>query len=142
MSRPFISKALRERVTSEAGFRCGYCLVSVALTGMPMEMDHIIPKAIGGATALENLWLVCSLCNDHKGQRISAPDPQTGEITRLFDPRRQRWADQFEWRDEGILVAGKTPCGRATVAALRLNRAERLEVRRAWVAVGWHPPKI
>lgn len=118
------------------------CLVSAAITGMPLEIDHIIPRSLGGTTERDNLWLACSLCNDHKGNRIAAPDPLTGEIARLFDPRRQRWADHLAWSADGLLVAGRTPCGRATVAALRLNRAERVEARRSWVMVGWHPPRM
>ncbi len=34
-----------------------------------------------------------------------------------------------------------TPVGRATIAALNLNRPSLVKARQAWVAVGWHPPK-
>jgi len=53
-----------------------------------MEIDHIIPEILGGLTVEENLWLACSLCNDHKGDRIAGRDAVTGETVRLFDPRR------------------------------------------------------
>ncbi|WP_437497284.1 HNH endonuclease [Sorangium sp. So ce1099] len=88
-----------------------------------------------------NLWLACSLCNDHKGNRIAALDPHTGEMVRLFDPRRQRWLDHFSWSSEGAHIIGKTPTGRATVSAVRLNRAELVVARRGWVIAGWHPPE-
>jgi hypothetical protein len=81
------------------------------------------------------------MCNDHKGNRIAAPDPHSGEIVRLFDPRRQTWSDHFSWSTEGDLILGNTPTGRATIAAVRLNRAELVEARRGWVIAGWHPPK-
>ena len=141
MSRSYISKALREQIASEARHRCGYCLTSARITGTPMELDHIIPESIGGPTVRENLWLACSMCNDHKSNRIAALDPLTEEIVRLFDPRRQIWADHFEWSLEGDMVIGKTATGRATVAAVRLNRAELVEARRGWIIAGWHPPK-
>ena len=48
-----------------------------------MELDHLIPEALGGVTAEENLWLACSACNDAKGSRIAAQDPTTGEVVRL-----------------------------------------------------------
>jgi len=140
MSRSHIAKALREQVSMEARYRCGYCLTSAFITGTPMEVDHIIPESLGGPTARENLWLACSMCNDHKGNRIAAPDPSTGEIVRLFDPRRQVWRDHFGWSADGDTIIGRTGSGRATVVALRLNRVEVVEARRSWVIAGWHPP--
>ena len=141
MSSSHIAKALREQLNREARQRCGYCLTSARVTGTPMEVDHIIHESLGGASTRENLWLACSMCNDHKGSRIAAPDAHTGEVVRLFDPRRQRWLDHFDWSADGSLIVGKTPIGRATVAALRMNRVELVEARRAWVLAGWHPPQ-
>lgn len=141
MSRSHVSKALRKRIAVDARHRCGYCLTSSSITGMPMEIDHIIPESLGGPTVRENLWLACSMCNDHKGNRIAASDPHTGEIARIFDPRRQAWSDHFTWNAEGDQIIGKTPIGRATTAVVRLNRAELVEARRGWVLVGWHPPE-
>ena len=92
MSRAYIPKALRERVHEQARRRCGYCLTAEAIVGAPMEVEHIFPESLGGATEEDNPWLACSLCNDHKNDRIAALDPLDGEIVRLFDPRHQRWA--------------------------------------------------
>lgn len=39
---------------------------------MPMEIDHIIPEALGGLTEEDNLWLACPLCNEHK-KEIASP---------------------------------------------------------------------
>lgn len=140
MARSYISRALRDQVAIEARHRCGYCLTATKIIGAPMEIDHIIPESVGGATVQENLWLACSMCNDHKGNRIAAADPHTGETVRLFDPRRQSWPDYFSWSSQGDMIVAKSPTGRATVAALRLNRAEVVEARRGWVIAGWHPP--
>jgi hypothetical protein len=140
MSRSYVSKSLRERVAARARHRCGYCLSAEAVVGAPMEIDHIIPESRGGLTEEDNLWLACSLCNDHKGDRIAALDPVTGEVVRLFDPRRQVWGEHFAWTADGERVVGLTPTGRATAAALHLNRPALVAARRAWVAVGWHPP--
>jgi len=87
MSRSYVPKVLREQIAAEARHRCGYCLTSTSIMGTPMEIDHIIPASLGGPTVKENLWLACSMCNDHKGNRIAASDPHTGEIVRIFDPR-------------------------------------------------------
>lgn len=141
MSRSYIPKSLREQVTIDARSRCGYCQTAARITGTPMEIDHIVPESLGGSTDRANLWLSCSMCNDHKGNRIAAPDPQTAEVVRFFDPRQQIWQEHFEWSAEGDLIIGKSATGRATTSALRLNRAELVEARRGWVIAGWHPPK-
>jgi hypothetical protein len=140
MSRSHVPKVLREQITTEARHRCGYCRTSSGITGTPMEIDHIIPESLGGLTVRENLWLACSMCNDHKGNRIAAADPQTGEVVRIFDPRQQVWLEHFGWSPGGDIIIGKTPTGRATIVTVRLNRAELVEARRGWVIAGWHPP--
>ena len=108
---------------------------------MSMELDHLIPEALGGLTEEDNLWLACSLCNDSKGCRIAAEDPTTGVVLRLFNPRHQDWHEHFSWSECGSMITGRTPTGRATVVALHLNRPTLVLARRAWVAVGWHPPR-
>jgi HNH endonuclease len=141
MSDAYIPKALRERVAAQAHHRCGYRLTSEAIVGTPMEIDHLIPQSLGGLTEEDNLWLACSLCNDHKGDRIAALDLLTDEIVRLFDPRHQVWQEHFAWTADGHRINGLTPIGRASVVALSLNRPSLVKARQAWVAVGWHPPK-
>jgi hypothetical protein len=141
VSRSYVAAALRERVAAAARHRCGYCLTAEAVAGLPMEVDHIVPEALGGLTVEDNLWLACQPCNGHKSKRVSGTDPLTGKLARLFDPRRQNWADHFAWDEGGIRVVGLTPTGRATVAALQLNRVVLVAARKIWVAAGWHPPR-
>jgi hypothetical protein len=141
MSQSYVSKELRERVAIQARHRCGYCLTAELIVGAPMEIDHLIPQSLGGLTEETNLWLACSLCNDFKSNRIAFLDPISGEIVRLFDPRRQVWKEHFRWTDPGDEIVGITPIGRATVDALRLNRVSLVTARRLWVLAGWHPPK-
>jgi hypothetical protein len=106
-----------------------------------MELDHLISEALAGITQEENLWLACSLCNDFKSYRIAFEDPSSGEVVRLFNPRHQDWHEHFRRSDDGCLIIGLAAIGRATVAALYLNRPTLVLARRAWVTVGWHPPK-
>ena len=140
MSKTYIPKALRERVSQQARHRCGYCLTQEAIVGTPMEIDHIIPESLGGQTEEINLWLACSLCNDHKNDRIAALDLETGEFVRIFDPRHQDWHEHFMWNANGEQILGLTPTGRATIIALDLNRPLLVRSRRLWVVAGWHPP--
>ena len=140
MSETHIPKALRRRVTEQAKHRCGYCLTAEYVVGMPMEIDHILPESLGGLTEAENLWLACSLCNDHKGDRIAALDPETGEIVRLYNPRFQDWHEHFTWNETSDRIIGLTRIGRATVIALNLNRPSLIRARQLWSIAGWHPP--
>jgi hypothetical protein len=140
MTPAYVPVALWRQVRADAGRRCGYCRSSEALTGMPLEIEHIIPEAAGGPTVRENLWLACHRCNEYKGDRTQASDPLTRERVALFNPRTQRWRDHFVWSPDGALVVGLTPSGRATVEALRLNNEHVVEARRFWVEAGWHPP--
>lgn len=73
--------------------------------------------------------------------KVQGTDPVTNETVPLFQPRRQRWRDQFCWSDDGVLVIGLTPTGRATVDALHLNRPGLVKLRRILFNAGEHPPK-
>ena len=140
MSRAYIPLRLRQRVAQQARFRCGYCLTQETVIGMPMELDHILPEALGGLSDEANLWLACPLCNAHKADRISASDPLTGATIRLFHPRQQRWHEHFAWSERADLIVGLSATGRATVLALQLNRIALVRARRLWAQAGWHPP--
>lgn len=109
--------------------------------GAQMQIEHIVPLAQGGTSDEENLWLACAWCNSHKSARTRGADPFTGAETPLFNPRTQIWAEHFRWSDDGTEIIGLTPCGRATVTALRLNNEYIVPARRNWVRAGWQPAK-
>lgn len=139
-SRPHIPPEVRKQIANEAGHRCGYCLTSRHFTAKILHVEHIIPLAAGGGTAIENLWLACDLCNSYKGTRSHAIDPLTRQTVPLFNPRQQTWQDHFAWNENSTRIVGLTPMGRATVVALRLNHPFQVEARGWWVKAGWHPP--
>jgi hypothetical protein len=59
----------------------------------------------------------------------------------LFNPRIQKWPDHFGWTADGLRIVGKTPSGRATVAALHLaDDPGAIIVRSYSVLAGWHSP--
>ena len=101
---------------------------------MRMTVDHIIPSAAGGTTTEDNLWLACRHCNEFKGVQTEARDPQTGEAVNLFNPRKQIWQEHFGWSENGTEIIGKTPCGRATVSALKMDNPKIVVARRMWVS--------
>jgi 5-methylcytosine-specific restriction endonuclease McrA len=51
----YIPVTLQQQVREDAGRRCGYCLSSDMVTGIPLEIEHLIPESAGGPTARENL---------------------------------------------------------------------------------------
>ena len=61
-----ISKKLRAKVLLKASGRCQLCGRTVAKDGVRLHIDHKIPKAWGGKTTEENLWAICSTCNEGK----------------------------------------------------------------------------
>ncbi len=135
-----LPRALRIQIAGEADHRCGYCLTDQRVSGAQMHVEHIIPKILGGTSEPSNLWLACAWCNSYKGTMVQARDPVSDEVVPLFNPRSQFWSDHFAWNNEGILILGRTPTGRATVAALKLNNPFIVPARRLWVIAGWHPP--
>lgn len=111
-----------------AGNRCEYCLLSTGVAFFPHEVDHVVAeKHGGGATDIDNLAFACWRCNRHKGSDLTSFDPQTSQLSPLFNPRTQVWAEHFAYEEEKIV--GLTPEGRTTVNLLRLNSAERLRER-------------
>jgi hypothetical protein len=135
-----IPREQRRRIAEEALYRCGYCQTQEVVSGIPLTIEHIIPKAKGGNDDNENLWLSCRLCNEKKGMLLEASDPNTGETVPLFNPRTQTWPDHFMWSEDGSRILPKTAIGRATVDMLSLNDELRVHARAIWVKAGYHPP--
>jgi len=67
-------------------------------------------------------------------------DPESGNLTVLFDPRNHHWNEHFRWDKEGAILIGLSDIGRATIDTLRMNRPLSIAVRRIWIAVHRHPP--
>jgi hypothetical protein len=140
MTSTYLSEELRQRVRDKSNNRCGYCLSPQRYVMGKLEIEHIIPRALGGTDDESNLWLSCSLCNRYKGSQIERFDLVTDKIVSLFNPQTQVWREHFAWNAEGIFIKGLTPIGRATIDALQLNNEIAVEVRRNWILAGWHPP--
>jgi hypothetical protein len=133
-----VGRRLRRFLENRAAGRCEYCRLAQEGQEATFHIDHIAPRAAGGPTVADNLAVACVSCSLRKGARRSAPDPLTGRTVALFHPRRQRWARHFQWH--GVRVVGRTATGRATVAALLLNRPLILAIRQEEAARGRHPP--
>ena len=133
-----IPARLRRLVVRRARNRCEYCGLSQAGQEATFHADHVFPRADGGPTDLGNLALACVSCSLRKEARTAVPDPETGRLVPLFNPRRQRWNSHFLW--DGVRVVGTSASGRATVAALQMNRPLVLSIRKEEAKLGRHPP--
>jgi len=132
-----VPAALRGSVRLRAHARCEYCGIHEDDAFEAHEPDHVIAEQHGGRTSADNLAFSCWECNRRKGPNISSIDPESGEITRLFNPRLDQWELHFYL--DGLRVLGRTAIGRATVALLRFNSAENLAVREALHKIGRYP---
>lgn len=140
MSGTYVSAALRRLVWSRAAQCCEYCLIHEDHTFFGCEVDHIISEKHGGATDPDNLAFACLACNRHKGTDIASIAPVTGELTRLFNPRTDRWANHFSLSSDGTRIEPLTPIGAVTVHVLQLNDEERQMERAALRTAGRYPP--
>lgn len=64
--RRAIPRDVRLAVWERDGGRCVECS-----TDFDLQYDHVIPVALGGATTVENLQLLCGPCNRRKGAAIA-----------------------------------------------------------------------
>lgn len=134
------SQAELERIVAQrAAHRCEYCRMHQCLQGATFHLEHVIPKSRGGLTELPNLAWACPGCNLRKSDRVETTDPDTGTSVPLFHPRLNNWHEHFSWDD--YQVAGLTPIGRATIAALQLNDERRIRIRQAEQMFGLFPPE-
>ena len=125
----YLSRRLELEVRRRAADRCEYCLIPESVSELPFHIDHIIAQKHGGQSESENLAWACFSCNLRKGPNIAGLDPDTGELTPLFNPRADTWFEHFEWN--GVWLRGKTAIGRATVAVLDINHVDSVAIREA-----------
>jgi hypothetical protein len=133
-----ITAQQRQFVRERAGGCCEYCRLALASKIVPFHIDHIIPIKHDGSDEVENLCLACYNCNAFKSHDLTGFDPATGDITRLYHPRRQIWEEHFALQDD-MQIIGLTPEGRTTVRVLQLNLAERVESRQALAEINEYP---
>ncbi|MEO8953607.1 MAG: RNA-guided endonuclease IscB [Ktedonobacteraceae bacterium] len=58
---------VREYMLAKWKRRCAYC----GATGVPLQLEHILPKARGGSDRVSNLTLACKPCNVRKGTQTA-----------------------------------------------------------------------
>jgi hypothetical protein len=137
MSR-YISSEVRREVAARADSLCEYCLIAEEDTFFGCEVEHIISPKHDGSSALENLAFACAFCNRHKGSDVGSVS-ESGEFSRFFNPRTDRWAEHFQLGQ--IIIQPQTIIGEVTARILQFNHSDQILERQALSAVGRYPNK-
>ena len=132
----WISAELRQTVANRAKQLCEYCLIAEADTFYGSEVDHIISLKHGGSSESENLAYACALCNRAKGSDVGSVST-SGEFTRFFNPRTDRWAEHFRLEQETI--SPLTQIGEVTARIFGFNDSTRLHEREEMIRLGKYP---
>ncbi len=136
----YINEATQEQVRQRAKSLCEYCHASEQWQYVSFTVDHVIPIAKNGANSIDNLALACFHCNRQKSDKIQALDNQSLSEVPLFNPRTDSWQEHFIWSTDTLSIIGLTATGRATVTALKFNRARIINIRAADREIVRHPP--
>src|SRR4051812_35102819 len=108
-----MANSLEQEVRTRANGLCEYCRRPQRTSKLTFPIDHVIARQHGGQTVSHNLALCCGRCNLSKGPNIAGLDPDSGRLTRLFNPRQDVWSEHF--RQDGAVLVGRTDVGRTTV---------------------------
>jgi hypothetical protein len=132
----WISAELRQTIADRAKQLCEYCLIAETDTFYGCQVDHIISLKHGGSSDPDNLAFACTLCNRAKGSDIGSIS-KSGDFTRFFNPRTDRWLDHF--RLEGATIHQLTLIGEVTVRIFGFNDSARLHEREEMIRFGKYP---
>jgi hypothetical protein len=135
----WISAELRQTIADRANLLCEYCLIAEPDTFYGCEVDHIISLKHGGSSEPNNLAYACALCNRAKGSDVGSVST-SGEFTRFFNPRTDRWSEHF--RLEGASIQPLTTIGEVTARILGFNDSARLHEREEMIRFGKYPSAV
>jgi len=124
------------QVAERAGHCCEYCLAPEEFSNKEFQVEHIVPRASGGADVLDNLALACFRCNLSKATAQTVRVAEEDRAIPLFNPRVDDWNACFDFvlmlGDEVVLIEGKTATGRATAERLNMNAPHATRARWKW----------
>ncbi len=110
---------VREYLLAKWQRTCAYC----GATEIPLEVEHIMPKARGGSNRVSNLTLACVSCNQKKGTRSAAefgfPQVQAQAKRPLHDAAA---VNATRWALYGQLCATGLPVETGTGGRTKYNR--------------------
>lgn len=121
---------VREFLLEKWGRACSYC----KQTDVPLQVEHLIPRARGGSDRVSNLVLACEPCNQRKGTQTAAefgfPEVQAQAKRPLKDAaavNATRWALYHRLQESGL------PVEVGTGGRTKWNRTQRILPKTHWL---------
>lgn len=131
---------VREYLLEKWQRTCAYC----GLTGVPLEIEHIVPRSRGGSDRVSNLALACERCNQCKGAQTAAefgyPHLQVQAKLPLTDAAA---ANSTRWALYRRLKALRLPIETGSGGLTKYNRTIRKLPKTHWIdaaCVGFSTP--
>jgi 5-methylcytosine-specific restriction endonuclease McrA len=110
---------VREYLLEKWQRRCAYC----GAAGVPLQVEHIVPRSRGGSDRVSNLTLACEPCNQRKGNQTAAafgfPQIQAQARQPLKDAAA---VNSTRWALYQALVALGLPVEAGTGGRTKFNR--------------------
>jgi 5-methylcytosine-specific restriction endonuclease McrA len=133
---------VREYVLEKWGRRCAYCHT----TGVPLQIEHIVPKARGGSDRVSNLTLACEPCNVAKGTQTAAEFGHPAVAAHAKQPLRDAAAvTATRWALYGRLQATGLALETGTGGRTKWNHIQRGLPKAHWLdaaCVGASTPPV
>lgn len=146
---------LREYLLAKWDHACAYC----GATEVPLNLDHIVPRARGGSNRVSNLACACIPCNLEKGARpvdeflAGRPAVLARVKTHAKRPLKDaaavnstRWALFQALRATGLLVecgsGGRTKWNRTRLGVPKTHALDAACVGAVEVLTGWAAPSL
>jgi 5-methylcytosine-specific restriction endonuclease McrA len=127
---------LREYLLEKWQRRCAYC----AKEHVPLQIEHIVPRAKGGSNRVSNLTLACEPCNRAKGTQDVAvflkkkPDVLTRLLRQAKAPLKDAAAvNSTRWRLYERLNALGLPVECGSGGLTKWNRITRTLEKAHWI---------
>lgn len=146
---------LREYLLEKWGRKCAYC----GKEGVPLQVEHIKCKALGGSSRVSNLTLACEPCNQKKGklpvEKFLRKKPEVLKkiLAQAKAPLKDaaavnstRWTLFNTLKTFGLSVetgsGGLTKWNRSRLSIQKTHALDALCVGQVKTVVGWQQPTL
>jgi 5-methylcytosine-specific restriction endonuclease McrA len=133
---------VREYLLEKWGRRCAYCRA----TGVPLQVEHIVPRSRGGTDRISNLTLACAPCNQAKANQTAAEFGHHQIQIQAQQPLRGAAAvNTTRWALYRALQATGLPIETGSGGLTKFNRTQRGLPKTHWLdaaCVGVSTPQL
>lgn len=138
----------REYLLEKWGRQCAYC----GVRDVPLQIEHIHPRAKGGSNSITNLTLSCEKCNTKKGTKdikdFLKKDPS--KLTKILAQAKRPLADAAavnttRWALLQALKSTGLPVETGSGGLTKFNRSQQMLEKTHWLdaaCVGKSTPKL